>query len=46
MNFSMPEDMLKPALLMGKGSNMIALTLFYTAIEQFVGLNLDSGKNL
>ena len=46
MNFSAPEDMPKPAQLTGKDSDMIVLTLFYTAIEQFAGLNLEFGKNL
>ena len=46
MTFSTLEYMLKPAQLTEKDSDMIVLTLFYTAIEQFAGLNLDFGKNL
>ena len=45
MTFSMLEDMLKPAQLTGKDLDMIAVTQFYIAIEQFADLNLDFGKN-
>lgn len=37
---------LKPARHMGKALGLILQTLFYIAIEQRVGLNLDCGKDL
>lgn len=40
------EDLLKPALLMERASNMIAPTLFSIAIEQFAGLSSDNGNSL
>lgn len=46
MIFLALEDLLKPALLMGRASNMIVPTLFSIAIEQFVGPSSDNGNSL
>lgn len=46
MIFLVLEDTLRPAQLMGKGSNMIVPTLFSIAIEQFAGLSLVYGNSL